>query len=130
MTLERQSDELSRLGDSVLIYVAFGVLVALGLVMVTRRPRLWYAAGIAALVAGVFGVVASLYAARTVVLKDMETNHPFHAGDGLSITYASGVWGVTAMLLLSAGVVALGCVDRAPVRLEDDASRLSRVSGY
>jgi ABC-type Mn2+/Zn2+ transport system permease subunit len=131
MTLDRQSDELSRMGDSVLIYVAFGVLVALSLVMVTRRPRLRRAAGIAALVAGIFGVVSSLYATRAVVLKDMDTNHPFHAGDGLSITYASGVWwGVTAMLLLSVGVAALGRVDRAPIRLEDDASRLSRVSGY
>jgi hypothetical protein len=129
--LEKQSVALSRVHDSEMIYVAFGVLLVLDVVMVARQRWLRRAAGIAALVTGVFGVVASLSAARAVVLDGFGTSHPFHTQSGLTVTYASGgSWGVAAVLLLSLGIAALACVGPGPARLEDDALRLSRISSY
>lgn len=131
LALEKHSLALSHLRDPKMVYVAFGVLFVLYLVMATRRLWSRRTAGIVAVVAGVLGTVAAFHAAGAMVDPEIGGGHPLHSQPGLSVTYGPGLWwGVAAMILLGLGIAGQACVERLRVSPEDDAARLSRVDGY
>ncbi|MFE9455149.1 hypothetical protein, partial [Streptomyces sp. NPDC006739] len=113
------------------VYASFGLLLILTVAMASR-PRLpRRLAGASAIPAAALTVFAVLQSASAIELE-----YPFgvyrleRSQPGLTLTYASGTWwAIAAAILLGVGTAALGCVDRARTRQNDEAL-LAGLSGY